>query len=92
MGFLVDPDGGPAAGGARADLHGLLLPALLRVADAPPDDDAVIDGFEAAWGFFGGVFATVMPENGQRERLFFRLLCPSALCGRPATSALARRG
>jgi len=23
----------------------------------------VIDGFEAAWGFFGGVFATVIPDN-----------------------------
>jgi hypothetical protein len=25
--------------------------------------DAVIDGFEAAWVFFGGVFATVIPDN-----------------------------
>jgi transposase len=25
--------------------------------------DAVIDGFEAAWGFFGGVFGTVIPDN-----------------------------
>jgi len=24
---------------------------------------AVIDGFEAAWGFFGGVFAVVIPDN-----------------------------
>lgn len=23
----------------------------------------VIDGFEAAWSFFGGVFATVIPDN-----------------------------
>jgi transposase len=25
--------------------------------------DAVISGFEAAWGFFGGVFAVVIPDN-----------------------------
>jgi transposase len=25
--------------------------------------DDVIDGFEAAWAFFGGVFATVIPDN-----------------------------
>jgi hypothetical protein len=25
--------------------------------------EAVIDGCEAAWGFFGGVFATVIPDN-----------------------------
>jgi transposase len=25
--------------------------------------DAVIDGFEAAWSFFGGVFRTVIPDN-----------------------------
>ena len=25
--------------------------------------EAVIDGFEAAWVFFGGVFATVIPDN-----------------------------
>jgi transposase len=25
--------------------------------------EAVIDGFEAAWEFFGGVFATVIPDN-----------------------------
>ena len=64
MGFLVDADDGPAAGGAGVDLHGLLLAALLRVVDASarrPSD--VIDGFEAAWGFFGGVFATVIPDN-----------------------------
>jgi transposase len=25
--------------------------------------DDVIDGFEAAWAFFGGVFRTVIPDN-----------------------------
>ena len=25
--------------------------------------EAVIDGFEAAWAFFGGIFATVIPDN-----------------------------
>ena len=39
-------------------------PALLRVADASARRRLdVIDGFEAAWAFFGGVFATVIPDN-----------------------------
>ncbi len=42
--------------------------------------EAVIDGFEAAWGFFGGVFATVIPENVPRNIL--RVLFPIRLCGR----------
>ncbi len=41
---------------------------------------AVIEGFEAAWAFFGGVFATVIPENVPRN--IFRVLFPTALCGR----------
>ena len=41
--------------------------------------EAVIAGFEAAWGFFGGVFPVVIPENVPRH--IFRVLCPPALCG-----------
>ncbi len=39
---------------------------------------AVITGFEAAWSFFAGVFATVMPENVPRN--IFVVLWPTALC------------
>jgi hypothetical protein len=39
----------------------------------------VIAGFEAAWAFFDGVFATVIPEYVPRN--IFVLLCPIALCG-----------
>ena len=42
--------------------------------------EEVIRGFEAAWGFFGGVFPIVIPENVPRN--IFRILCPGALCGR----------
>ena len=38
MGFLVDPAAGRRRVVHGVDLHGLLSPALLRVADAPPDD------------------------------------------------------
>jgi len=47
--------------------------------------DAVIEGFEAAWVFFAGVFRTVIPENVPRN--IIALLCPAALCGqRPVGS------
>jgi hypothetical protein len=39
----------------------------------------VIAGFEAAWRFFDGVFAVVMPEYVPRN--IFRVLWPTALCG-----------
>ena len=42
--------------------------------------EEVIAGCEAAWAFFGGVFAVVVPENVARN--IFRVLCPAALCGR----------
>jgi transposase len=34
--------------------------------------ETVIDGFEAAWAFFGGVFAVVIPENVPRN--IFRVM------------------
>ena len=33
------------------------------MADVPPNDRRLIAGCEAAWQFFGGVFATVIPDN-----------------------------
>jgi len=42
--------------------------------------EAVIAGCEAAWAFFGGVFTVLIPENVPRN--IFRLLLPTALCGR----------
>ena len=60
LGFLVTATGGGCVG---VDLHRLLsrhcfvwLTHRQTVAD-------VIDGFEAAWAFFGGVFRTVIPDN-----------------------------
>ena len=47
----------------RLDLHGLLLEALLRVVEFSQTTAAVIEGCEAAWRFFGGVFRTVIPDN-----------------------------
>jgi hypothetical protein len=40
----------------------------------------VIEGFEAAWAFYGGVFRTVIPENVPRN--IFIVLLPTPLCGR----------
>jgi transposase len=63
LGFLVDPDSG-----RRRVVHGLVFTACysrhcfvwLTYRQTTLD---VIDGFEAAWRFFGGVFATVIPDN-----------------------------
>jgi hypothetical protein len=41
---------------------------------------AVIAGCEAAWRFFGGVFAVLVPEYVPRN--IFRVVCPVPLCGR----------
>jgi hypothetical protein len=41
--------------------------------------EEVIKGFEAAWGFFGGVFPVVISEYVPRN--IFGLMCPVALCG-----------
>jgi hypothetical protein len=40
----------------------------------------VIAGFEAAWAFFGGVFAVVITDYVARH--IIRVLCPTVLCGR----------
>jgi hypothetical protein len=41
--------------------------------------EAVINGFEAAWAFFGGVFRVVVPENVPRH--IFGVMLRGALCG-----------
>jgi hypothetical protein len=41
----------------------------------------VIAGFEAAWAFFGGVFAVVIPDYVARH--IIRVMCPAVLCTRP---------
>ena len=63
MGFLVDPETG-----RRRVVQALIFTACysrhcfvwLTFRQTTQD---VIDGFEAAWGFFGGVFRTVIPDN-----------------------------
>jgi transposase len=63
LGFLVDP-----ATGRRRTVHGLIFTAcysrhcFVWLTHRQTTAD-VIDGFEAAWAFFGGVFATVIPDN-----------------------------
>ena len=49
--------------------------------------EEVIRCCEAAWGFFGGVFAIVIPEHV--PRYIFRVLCPVALCGAPGVDPTA---
>jgi transposase len=63
MGFLVDPDSG-----RRRVVQALIFTACYSRhcfvwLSFRQTTEAVIDGFEAAWGFFGGVFATVIPDN-----------------------------
>jgi len=63
LGFLVDADSG-----RRRVVHGLVFTACfsrhcfvwLTYRQTTVD---VIEGFEAAWRFFGGVFRTVVPDN-----------------------------
>jgi transposase len=63
MGFLVDPDSG-----RRRVVQALIFTAcysrhcFVWLTHRQTTTD-VIAGFEAAWRFFGGVFATVIPDN-----------------------------
>jgi hypothetical protein len=63
LGFLVDPDSGK-----RRVVHGLVFTACFSrhcfvwLTHRQTTAD-VIEGFEAAWAFFGGVFHTVIPDN-----------------------------
>ncbi|HET6919523.1 MAG TPA: DDE-type integrase/transposase/recombinase [Jiangellaceae bacterium] len=61
MGFIVD-------GGRRRVVQALIFTACFSRhcfvwLTFRQTTQAVIDGFEAAWAFFGGVFATVIPDN-----------------------------
>ncbi len=63
MGTLYDPD----TDRNRA-LHALVFTACVSRhcfvwLTFAQTSEAVIDGFEAAWSFFGGVFRTVIPDN-----------------------------
>jgi len=63
LGFLVDPETG-----RRRVVHGLVFSAcysrhcFVWLTHRQTTGD-VIEGFEAAWRFFGGVFRTVIPDN-----------------------------
>jgi transposase len=61
MGFLVD-------GGRRRVVQALIFTACFSRhcfvwLTFRQTTEAVIEGFEEAWSFFGGVFATVIPDN-----------------------------
>jgi transposase len=61
MGFIVD-------GGRRRVVQALIFTACYSRhcfvwLSLQQTTEAVIDGFEAAWAFFGGIFATVIPDN-----------------------------
>ena len=75
LGLVPDP-----AAGARRVVHALIFTAVYsRHLFVYPTHrqtlDEVIAGFEAAWGFFGGVFRVVIPENVPRN--IFRVLWPA---------------
>jgi Integrase core domain len=63
MGLIADPDSG-----RRRVCHALIFTACYSRhcfvwLTFRQTTEAVIAGFEAAWGFFGGVFAIVIPDN-----------------------------
>jgi len=63
MGLVFDP-----ATGRNRVVHALLFTACFSRHQFVwlthrQTTEAVIDGFEAAWVYFGGVFATVIPDN-----------------------------
>ena len=50
----------------------------------------VIEGFEQAWEFFGGVFKVVIPDYVKRH--IIGVLCPAGLCGRSGQGPRLRSG
>jgi len=63
MGLLADP-----TSGRRRVVHGLVFTAVYSRhtfvwLTFRQTLEAVIEGFEAAWAFYGGVFAVVIPDN-----------------------------
>ena len=55
---------GSGGASARADLHGLSSAATSSSGRRfSQTTEEVIRGFEAAWGYFGGVFPVVIPDN-----------------------------
>ena len=81
LGLIPDP-----VRGSNRVVHGLIFTAVYsRHTFVYPTHEQtlaeVIAGFEAAWAFFGGVFAVVIPDYVARH--IIRFLCPVALCARP---------
>ncbi len=63
LGLLADP-----ASGRRRAVHGLIFTAVCSRhmfvwLSFTQTLDAVLEGCEQAWGFFGGVFAVLIPDN-----------------------------
>jgi hypothetical protein len=82
MGLIADP-----ATGRRRVVHALIFTACYSrhnfvFLTHHQTVEATIEGFEAAWAFFGGVFAVVIPDYVARN--IIRVLCPVALCCRAA--------
>ena len=84
FGYLGLIPAGEGREGGRRKLHALVFTAcfsrfMFVYLTFSMTLEEVIAGCEAAWAFFGGVFAVVVPEYVARH--IFRLLCPAALCG-----------
>ncbi len=80
MGLLFD-----AQAGHRRVVHALIFTAVYSrhmfvYLSFRQDLPATIAGFEAAWAFFGGVPARLVPENVPRN--IFGVMCPAGLCAR----------
>ena len=80
MGFITD-----TATGRRRKVHALIFTAVLSRhmfvhLTYSQTLTEVIAGCEAAWGFFGGVFKVLIPENVPRN--IFRLMYLGRLCAR----------
>ena len=85
FGYLGLIPAGEGWEGRRRKLHALVFTAcfsryMFACLTFSMTLEEVIAGCEAAWAFFGGVFAVVVPENVPRN--IFRLVCPAALCAR----------
>ena len=63
MGLMFDPDTGSASGPPCAHLHALRVAHCFVWLTFTQTLADVLAGFEAAWAFFGGIFAVVIPDN-----------------------------
>ena len=79
MGYLTDPETGK-----KRKVHALIFTAVVSRhmfvwLTYSQTLAAVIAGCQAAWGFFGGAFKVLIPENVPRN--IFGVLFPAVLCG-----------